>query len=65
MLRGDDHRLDALRLVADVLHGNLALAIGPQEIEHAFAARRSESRCTSLCAIMIGSGISSAVSSQA
>ena len=38
VLRGDDHRFDALRRVAHVLHADLALAIGTEEVQHALAA---------------------------
>ena len=65
VLGGDHHRVDALRLAVHVLHADLALAVRPQEVEHALAPRLRSSGGTSLCAIMIGSGISSAVSSQA
>ena len=65
VLRGDHHGFDALRLVADVFHADLALAVGPQEVQHALRGARRRGAGTSLCAIMIGSGISSGVSSQA
>ena len=38
VLRGNHHRLDALGHVAHVFHADLALAVGPQEVQHALAA---------------------------
>ena len=65
VLRRDDDGVDARRLAVDVLDGDLALAVRPQEVELAVAAHFGQAACTSLCASMIGSGISSGVSSQA
>ena len=42
VLGGDDDGLDALGRVADVLHADLALAVGPEEIEDALAAGVAE-----------------------
>ena len=64
VLRRNDHRVDALRLVVDVFDADLALAVGTKEVQLAGAAHVAEA-LHSLCAIMIGSGISSGVSSQA
>ena len=42
VLRGNDDRLQALRLAVHVFHAHLGLAIGPQKIDHARAPRLAQ-----------------------
>jgi len=42
VLRGDDHGLDTLGLAIDVLHRDLALAVGAEKFQDALAARYGE-----------------------
>ena len=65
VLRGDHDGVDAHRLAVHVLHADLALAVGAEEVELAGAADVAQAAAHSLCASMIGSGISSGVSLQA
>ena len=64
VLRADEHRVDAHRLVVDVLDRYLALAVG-RRYGTSPALRTSESRRESRWAIAIGIGMSSSVSLQA
>ncbi len=65
VLDGDNDRIDALRPAIHILDADLALTVGPQVGQFLRAARLTQALRTSLCASMMGSGISSSVSSQA
>ena len=57
VLGGDDDRLDADRPAAVVLHGDLGLAVGPEEVELALAPRLRQTPHDELCASVSGSGM--------
>ena len=65
VLRGDDHGIHAHRAAIAILHSDLRLAVGPEKVNDSLACELRERRCISLCASVIGIGISSSVSSQA
>jgi hypothetical protein len=62
VLGGDDHRVNAHRLVVGVvLHGDLALAVGAK-VGHLAGLADLAELLASLCASEMGVGISSGVS---